>query len=197
MNIHRTFLPVTIVTLLVIQGCSSDETPSSASPPPADTPAPATSQPATGPKASAVLEAKSGSTVTGLVEIYENDDGTITFRAEVNNASPGPHAIHIHEAGDCSADDGTSAGGHWNPTEQPHGPAEGPHHMGDLGNIEVDATGHGIHKVLLSDVNLIPGDVMSCLGKAVIMHEKVDDFTTQPTGAAGARIACGVIRLNQ
>ena len=104
----------------------------------------------------------------------------------------GEHGFHVHEKGDCSAPDGTSAGGHFNPATQPHAAREATaRHVGDLGNLKADP--YGLARVDFVDKTLSLSGPNSIIGKAVIIHEKADDFTTQPTGNAGARQACGVI----
>ena len=135
--------------------------------------------------------------VSGTASFTTGDDGTIRVFISLSGASEGLHAAHIHEIGDCSAPDGTSAGGHWNPTSMDHGQwGTPPHHLGDLGNIEVDEYGAGALTVTTPNPgfwSMGTGEVNDIVGKAIIVHAEVDDFTTQPTGAAGGRIACGVI----
>ena len=102
------------------------------------------------------------------------------------------HGFHVHEKGDCSSGDGMSAGGHFNPTGKPHGPPSGEHHAGDLPSLKADPAGRAVFRVR------IPGNVLASgptdfAGKAVIVHAMPDDYTTQPTGNSGARLACGVI----
>lgn len=142
------------------------------------------------------LQSKSGSNLSGTAKFTESN-GKVTLEATINGLSEGEHAIHIHEKGDCSSDDGTSAGGHWNPTNQPHGKwgdSKG-YHKGDIGNFKVDDNGVG--KVDFSTDEWCIGcndpqkDIM---GKALIIHDGVDDFTSQPSGAAGTRVGCGVIK---
>jgi Cu-Zn family superoxide dismutase len=144
------------------------------------------------PSAGCALEPRSGSSVTGFVEVKPMGDGVhVTVR--VANATPGKHGLHFHENGDCSAPDATSAGGHWNPDGVSHGaPDADPHHAGDLGNIEVGEDGTGTASVHLAGFTIAPGD-HSVMGKAMIVHETEDDLTSQPSGNAGSRIACGVI----
>ena len=104
----------------------------------------------------------------------------------------GEHGFHVHEKGDCSAPDGTSAGGHFNPGGKPHAARDAAaRHAGDLGNLKADP--YGLARVDFVDSTLSLSGADSIVGKAVIIHEKADDFTTQPTGNAGARQACGVI----
>jgi len=144
--------------------------------------------------ATAKIEPKNDSGVTGTATFRAYKD-KVSLHVEIHNASPGEHAFHLHEIGDCSSPDGKSAGGHWNPTATDHGRwGHEPYHLGDVGNIVVDDSGTGSY-VLESEVWSIgtgePGDV---IGRAVIVHAGVDDFTSQPTGAAGGRIGCGVIQ---
>ncbi len=147
------------------------------------------------PTATAVMEAASGSNVTGEAIFTDEGNGTIRFELTVENLSPGEHAVHLHEKGDCSAEDGSSAGGHWNPTMKPHGKrGEGPCHKGDVGNMAVGNDGKGIMDVRVDGWTIDGPDSTNVLGKAVIVHEKADDFTTQPTGNAGGRLSCGVIK---
>ena len=142
--------------------------------------------------AGAALEPRSGSQVSGFVSIRPMGDG-VHVDVRVQGATPGKHGFHFHQNGDCSAPDATSAGDHWNPAGTPHGaPGSDPHHAGDLGNIEVAADGTGTLSVHLPGLTLTPGD-MSVVGKAAIVHANPDDLTTQPSGNAGARVACGVV----
>ncbi|MCH7524491.1 MAG: superoxide dismutase family protein [Bacteroidetes bacterium] len=139
------------------------------------------------------LESKSNSTVTGTVTFTQEGD-IVTMVATISGLSEGTHAIHLHEKADCSSDDGKSSGGHWNPTAQPHGKwgaAEG-FHKGDIGNFEADADGNG-SITFTSDQWCIgcSDDTKDILGKAIIVHEGTDDFTSQPSGAAGTRVSCG------
>ena len=145
--------------------------------------------------ADAVLEAKSGSTATGTATFAE-DGGQIRLHIEIDNAPPGSHAFHIHDIGDCSAPDGTSAGGHWNPTAVDHGRwLMDAHHLGDVGNMKIGDDG-GAAFFLTTDLwSMGSGEANDVVGKSVILHDGSDDFVSQPTGAAGGRIACGVIEL--
>ncbi len=113
--------------------------------------------------------------------------------AKVTGLTPGAHGFHVHEKGNCTAADGSSAGGHFNPAGAPHGgPGHSPRHAGDLGNLEADANGVANYKAEVTGISLGTGDD-SIIGRAVIVHEKADDLTTQPTGGSGARLACGLI----
>jgi Cu-Zn family superoxide dismutase len=143
--------------------------------------------------ATATIEARSGSSVAGTAFATEKE-GTVEVVVDVSGASPGVHAVHIHEKGDCSAPDATSAGGHFNPTGAPHGAPDAPeHHAGDFGNMMVGADGKG-HLVIKSKMLTVAVGPDSIVGRGIIVHEKEDDMKTQPTGNAGGRIGCGVFR---
>jgi Cu-Zn family superoxide dismutase len=145
--------------------------------------------------ARAELEPTEGNDVRGTVEFSRTADGKMSIVAEIRNLSPGPHGFHIHEKGDCSAPDASSAGGHFAPDGDPHGSPDAPpgeHHAGDLGNIVAEEDGTATY-VIVDDELDFEGDY-GILDRAVIVHARKDDFTTQPTGAAGPRLACGVIR---
>jgi superoxide dismutase, Cu-Zn family len=141
------------------------------------------------------LESKSESTATGKVQ-FQEVDGIVSLYAEFSGLTPGNHAIHIHEKADCSSPDGKSAGGHWNPTLEKHGKwgdSEG-YHKGDIGNFEADANGNGSISMQTDEWCIGCGDEKKdILGKGIIVHQGVDDFTTQPTGDAGGRVSCGGI----
>lgn len=141
------------------------------------------------------MNAVSGSNLSGTVTFTE-EDGEVTMTAELSGLPEGMHAIHLHENADCSAEDGSSAGGHWNPTFEDHGEwgdANG-YHRGDIGNFDVNADGEG-SITFTTDQWCIGCDdeKKNILGQAVVVHEGVDDYTSQPSGAAGTRIGCGEI----
>jgi Cu-Zn family superoxide dismutase len=139
------------------------------------------------------FEAKSGSKLTGTAKFAEEGDG-VRVSIELKNLKPGQVATHVHEKGDCSAPDASSAGGHFNPDNHPHArPPTSTRHLGDLGNITVDAHGSGTLDIVVQGANLKPGDPHSFLDRAIIVHEKKDDGG-QPTGNAGGRIGCAVIK---
>jgi len=143
-------------------------------------------------KAIAVLHSASGSNVAGTVTFTKMGD-TVQIVADITGLTPGKHAFHVHEFGDCSAPDASSAGGHFNPMKKPHGaPDAADHHAGDFGNLEADSSGKA-HLELKSNQLKFSGE-NSILGHAVIIHEKVDDWS-QPVGNAGGRQACGVIGI--
>jgi len=143
------------------------------------------------------LEPRSGSTASGTITFTETDE-KVHLAAHINGLTPGTHAIHIHEKADCSSDDGTSSGGHWNPTFEPHGAwgSDAGFHRGDIGNFEADEKGHGMVS-FATDLWCLgcEDETKNVLGKAVIVHAGQDDLTSQPSGAAGARVSCsGIIR---
>jgi Cu-Zn family superoxide dismutase len=123
-------------------------------------------------------------------------DGGIRIDVQVSQLPPGTHGIHVHTVGKCEGPAFTSAGGHLNPTSKKHGKdnPEGPH-AGDLLNIQVQASGDS--KASLLDPNVTLGDGPNSLfhegGTSIVIHEKTDDYKTDPAGNSGARIACGVI----
>jgi Cu-Zn family superoxide dismutase len=142
----------------------------------------------------ATLEGKSGSALSGEVMFMEADGDDVSFTLRVQNAPAGVHAVHIHENGDCSAPDASSAGGHWNPTSENHGRrGEGSFHAGDIENLEVGVDGTGSLSMTVADWSLEETGGESVIGKALVVHAGADDFRTQPDGAAGDRIGCGVI----
>ena len=146
-------------------------------------------------QANAMISSLNDSGVTGMAIFTQNDD-QITLTIEIQGASPGLHAVHIHANGDCSAPDGTSAGGHWNPTDVAHGKwGEGEFHLGDIGNISVGDDGTGSITLTTDLWDIGTGSDVDVVGKGIIVHADADDFVSQPSGAAGARIGCGVIVL--
>lgn len=145
-------------------------------------------------KLSIIFESKSNSKVTGIATFTERK-GKVTFIAKLSGLTPGIHAIHIHEKSDCTAADGSSAGGHWNPTFKKHGQwGVGEYHRGDIGNFIADEKGKGSITVT-TDEWAIGGEDSSknILGKGLIVHQGADDFVSQPAGNAGARVACSAI----
>ena len=145
-------------------------------------------------KVSIALEPKSGSAVKGTAVFIEKN-GEVSLEAKLTGLKPGIHGIHIHEKADCSAADAASAGGHWNPTFKKHGKwSDIEHHKGDIGNFTADADGNATIVFKTNEWCIGCGDATKdILGKGLIVHDKADDFTTQPTGNAGARVACSAI----
>ena len=143
------------------------------------------------------LVGKSGSSANGIVTFTEKND-SVTLEAHINGLDEGIHAIHIHEKADCSSDNGKSAGGHWNPTFQRHGAwgdADG-FHRGDIGNFTANSDGHGMI-TFNTDLWCLGCDDANknLVGRSIIVHQGEDDLTSQPSGAAGARVSCvGIIK---
>jgi superoxide dismutase, Cu-Zn family len=145
-------------------------------------------------RASAALDPRSGSTVTGHASFTETSAG-VEVLINVAGATPGKHGVHIHQVGDCSAADAESAGDHWNPDGASHGaPGMRVRHAGDFGNIVVGADGRGELKYLAPDLSVAPGP-KAVTGHAIVIHGNADDLTSQPAGNAGPRVACGVIAI--
>ena len=176
-------LAPSLFLLAGLAGCASSKSRSSAAAPPAPA----------GPQLTAMIEGRSGSALTGTAT-FTQISGAVHIVVDVNNAPEGVHAVHLHEKGDCSAPDASSAGGHFNPTHMSHGSPDSPnHHAGDFGNMTVGADGHGHLELDSTVLTIAPGE-MSVSGHAVVVHAKADDMTTQPTGNAGGRIGCGVVK---
>jgi len=141
----------------------------------------------------AVMVPTQGNETAGVVEFVRTDGG-LRVMATLAKLPPGEHGFHIHQYGDCSSGDAGSAGGHFNPGNTPHGaPDAAERHAGDLGNIVADEQGNASLDHVFSGIAL-EGDT-SIIGRSVIVHAGADDFTTQPTGAAGKRLACGVVGI--
>jgi len=140
----------------------------------------------------AVLHPTTNTTCHGVVRFTEEGD-SVKVVADLEGLTPGQkHAFHIHQLGDCSSQDGMSAGGHYNPENHPHGlPDHGPRHAGDLGNVQADNDGKAHYEITVSGIT-IAGMKNPIIGRGVIVHAKPDDGS-QPVGNAGGRIACGVI----
>ena len=166
-------------------------------------PAPATGTPPASPattstarEAVANLASASASLVSGRLVLVPMGRG-VHLTGEIGGLQPGSsHGFHIHEKGDCSAADASSAGGHFNPAAQPHGRAgHGAHHAGDADNLVADANGVARVDVHVDGVTLGGGAANDIAGRAIVVHAAADDYSSQPAGNAGARVACGVIRV--
>lgn len=186
----------------VMVGCSQKE----ATPPAEDAPSTtASSVPATTPPPQtggasntqhrADLTPGQGGEVTGAVDLVVSD-GAVVMTGLVSGLKPGSeHGFHIHEKGDCSSPDFKSAGDHFNPTSQPHGdPGTPPHHLGDIPNLKADDMGKAPVNARIEGATLGDHGPNDLVGRAVVVHDDVDDYKTQPAGNSGDRIACGVIR---
>jgi superoxide dismutase, Cu-Zn family len=210
--LSQKFAAVGLFSFCLVAACggAQQSTEPAVSPPPAEpaveepahtetapveaSPAPAAEAAPAAPKTiESELQAKSGSKLSGKVTLTETPEG-VKVVLSVENVKPGDHGAHIHEKGDCSAADGASAGGHYNPTSHPHAlPANAPRHLGDLGNITVGKDGKGTLEIVAAGANLKDGDANSFVGRSLIVHEKKDDGG-QPTGNAGGRIGCAEIK---
>ena len=146
-----------------------------------------------GPSAVAKLESTRGNTTTGMVTFTQTGE-TVKVMGEVRGLKPNAeHGFHVHEKGDCSSGDGMSTGGHFNPGGKPHGNHGGAaHHTGDLPSLKADAG--GVAKINFESRSIRVGSTANdIVGKGLIVHRDPDDYTTQPTGNAGPRLACAVI----
>lgn len=171
-------LHVLSIPLLLLMACGAPEQ------------VPMTMNQPTTDKAVAVLHPIGDSGVSGVV-FFEQTETGVSVTAEVNGLSGTNHGFHIHQYGDCTADDGTSAGGHFNPADMQHaGPDDENRHMGDMGNIEANAEGMATKSYVDGTIN-----IMDIIGRGVIVHAGEDDLTSQPSGAAGPRVSCGVIGI--
>jgi superoxide dismutase, Cu-Zn family len=143
--------------------------------------------------ASATLVSPSVKSLKAEVQFKDTGD-EIKVMARVTGLAPGAvHGIHIHEKGQCQGPDFESAGGHLNPEDHTHaGPGARKKHLGDFGNIVADDKGVGTKEIIIKKMK---GDSMEqILGKAMIIHAKADDLSSQPSGNSGERIACGIIQ---
>ena len=137
------------------------------------------------------------SNISGTISFTQKND-SVHLEAHVFGLEAGTKALHLHEFGDCSSEDGLSAGGHWNPTNQKHGKWGDPegYHLGDIGNFEIDEIGHGMLK-FSTDVWCIGCESDNdILNKAVIIHNGTDDLMSQPSGAAGMRLGCYEVKTD-
>lgn len=148
----------------------------------------------TRPSAVATLAPTSGQTAKGTVKLTQMPDGAVEVEVKLTGVPAGVHGFHIHEKGDCG-DNGNAAGGHFNPAATAHGaPDVQPHHAGDWGNVTANDAGQVNTRFTTRSVTVEAGG-NSAMGHAIILHANPDDLTTQPTGNAGGRIACGVVTL--
>jgi Cu-Zn family superoxide dismutase len=171
MKLHSTALAA--ATLAILTGCASMSGGSS--------------------HAQAKLEPRSNSTVAGTVQLREGGAGVLAKVKLTGLAPNSEHGFHVHDKGDCSAPDASSAGPHFNPSGSPHGlPGSGSNHAGDLTNLRADAKGNVNAEVELRGLTIGPGP-MSVVGHAIVVHRDPDDYKSQPAGNAGPRIACGVV----
>jgi Cu-Zn family superoxide dismutase len=143
--------------------------------------------------ATVTIAPTAGHTASGTVRFRPaNDQSAMLVLVDLEGLEPGQHGFHIHENGDCSAPDASSAGAHFNPYKTHHGGPDDPErHVGDLGNISADASGNARAEIVVKDLAF--SGPASILQKAMVVHAKADDMTTDPSGGSGDRIGCGVI----
>ena len=147
-------------------------------------------------KAIATVEPKNGSSVSGAIVFFE-ERGVVKIKADISGFGEGPVAIHLHAIGDCGSEDGKSAGGHWNPTNENHGKwGTPPFHSGDIGNININQSGKGNLTTIDSFGRWSIGGHLetNIIGKSIIIHAGADDMASQPSGAAGIRIGCAIVK---
>lgn len=178
---HFSFTTIAAVSLLALGGCAGGMHSPKFSP-------------VQGPSATARLEPTKGHQARGTVHFVQSGD-QLHIKGEVSGLKPnGEHGFHVHEKGDCSSGDGMSAGGHFNPHNTRHGKTMGTErHTGDLPSLLANAQGKASIDVKISGPRVGSG-ADDIVGRGLIVHENPDDFTTQPTGDAGGRVACAVIR---
>lgn len=190
---HRHVSILTAALVFALAGCAGTS-------PSAKPEAAASAKPMTGvstaQQAEAILASASGSLVSGKLTLVPIKGG-VHVTGEIGGFGPGgSHGFHIHEKGDCSAADASSAGGHFNPAGQPHGRAmQGSHHAGDTDNITANPKGIAKVDTYILGVSLGGGSANDISGRAVVVHAAPDDYSSQPAGNAGARVACGVIKV--
>jgi Cu-Zn family superoxide dismutase len=145
--------------------------------------------------AEANLSPASASLVSGRLALVPDAQG-VHITGVIGGLQPlQTAAFHVHERGDCSAVDASSAGGHFNPGAQPHGRnSAGAHHAGDMDNLRADAQGRVNVDVRLPAFTVGGGAATVIAGRALVVHANADDYRSQPAGTAGARIASGVNR---
>lgn len=147
---------------------------------------------AKGAVASAQLQPTQGNAVQGNVRFSTQKDGSVRVQGTVQGLAPNTvHGFHVHDKGDCSSPDGMSTGGHFNPGNTAHGHM-GSGHAGDLNSLRSDGSGTATFDYSTRSITVGYG-ATNVVGRGLIVHKDADDFVTQPTGNAGARLACAVI----
>lgn len=181
--------------ILLLAACSRQQPENAPAEPATAAPAEQSEAPAeAAPEAAVQVAATQGNTVTGALALASSPQG-VHITGTIEGLKPDAEfGFHIHEKGDCSAPDASSAGGHFNPTQAQHGnPASGTHHAGDMLNIRSNADGVAQVDVTAAGTTLHGDPATDVMGKAVVVHESPDDYATQPSGNSGKRVACGVI----
>jgi Cu-Zn family superoxide dismutase len=135
---------------------------------------------------------------TGTVTFTQAGDDKVKVAYDLKGLTPGTHGFHIHEKGDLSAADFSSAGPHFNPTKHKHaGPETKERHAGDLGNVEADTSGNAKGTVTAEGLSIGSGAANDIIGRSIVVHEKADDLKSDPSGNSGARVAAGVIEAKK
>ncbi len=188
---RRILIVPTLASALALAACSSAPKPKPLPP----VPSPVAAAPMVQ-QAQAVMTSASASLVSGKLTLTAVQGGVRIAGTVGGLPASGRFGFHVHEIGDCSAVDASSAGGHFNPTQQPHGNAKiGAHHAGDMDNIVADAQGVARIDTRVGSVMLGGGGPLDIMGRALVIHADPDDYATQPAGKSGARVACGVIKV--
>lgn len=186
MKVLGKFLVVGLFIALLTASCAKQEAQNESATQMMETPEEVT-------MAVAQIHAPDGNELMGTVTFTQDEEG-VNVIARINGLEPGEHGFHIHEYGDCTASDLTSAGGHYNPYDVQHGaPTDSVRHVGDMGNLPVNEEGYG--NLNYTDKEITLNGPNNVIGRGIIIHAGSDDFTSQPSGAAGARMACGVIGI--
>lgn len=147
-------------------------------------------------EAQVIITPLNNAKVKGKLHLSKTKNG-ILIKGKIDGLSRNKQAIHIHEFGDCSAKDGSSAGGHYNPTKKKHGdPKNTEHHAGDLGNLVSQKDGSAEINSYYNNITL-NGYFSPVIGRSIIIHGNEDDFKTQPSGNSGVRVACGIIGVKR
>lgn len=192
-----TTLGLAIAATVLLAACSKEQPAGAPREPEPTTAAPAEKTAATEPAAegAAQIAPTQGNTVTGSVALSTSPEG-VHITGAIQGLKPNAEfGFHVHEKGDCSAPDGSSAGGHFNPTSAEHGnPTNGNrHHAGDMLNIKSNGEGVAQVDTTAAGTTLHGNPPTDIMGKSIVVHEGPDDYTTQPSGNSGKRVACGVI----
>jgi superoxide dismutase, Cu-Zn family len=193
-----------LIPCALLVACGRTELPpasieSNATPPPAETAPAATAEATLSGQPAAPAASNNAATPAnapnGTLQLAATSNG-VQITGTVTGLTPNSeHGFHVHQAGDCSSADFKSAGDHFNPMSVPHGaPTADPHHLGDIPNLKADEQGSATVNAAIAGATLRDGGMHDLVGKAVIVHAKPDDYTTQPSGNSGDRIACGVVR---
>ena len=190
---HPVCMGLTLAATLALTACSTaSNTAALTSAASSASPAASSSK---GVQSIARLASTKGSQVTGTLQFFPLAEGGVRVQGRVEGLAPNSeHGFHIHEKGDCSSGDGLSAGGHFKPGQRAHGKFgdSKAHHLGDLPSLDADTQGSATIDFVSKDFTLDRGS-NGILGRSLIVHNDPDDYTTQPTGNSGARLACGVI----